>query len=1315
MDSFDISRVGFDPAKHYSGIEMQQGRVITDDDINESGRLQNENERRSNLDAFGPAGSPDNGFRITDLDDAKGIIDFHIQPGRLYVGGVRFDMDTIIHNAGKKPVTYKTQKDFLQVHDVKAPNPGDIGDAGRYDLVYFEGWQQSVSATEDGELFEVALGGPDTSTRIKNMTRVSIIPDIGEAECFQAWNKFKKRANDEKIGSVNKENELLRDADLKVTYTQTGTKDNLCSPSVQGGYLGAENQAIRVQLTAHNKLTWGFDNASPLYKVQVTNKDVKFITIPKDQYHWPLAGQVVEILPWSAILPNGEKIAELTGFLSKVDASYNPDDQTIRLHKPPPADYGELWKNRPDHAELNLQDPPEYYYLRVWSRGDDVISAAEIPFTLGDPLALGNTGIEVTITGHQRNKGDYWIIAARPNSPDQVVPWKLEKGAPVFGPRFFLAPLAILEWRKYGEKMVGKVLHDCRKRFRPLTDQKTCCTYMVGDGKMSFGDFNSIEEAINNLPPDGGRVCVLQGDHRANVSVFEKQNIQITGCGERSVVRPHPNLLKNPVFHFDACQHIEISDLSVIALDGTAIHIVDRLNVPVASSGILVKNNKILALEYGIYIRVKEDSPGDNDIKILNNQVGMIDKAGGMHGIFSLADGVLIEGNKIIVVTAPDSNNPEDPRKPDDPGHDIFDPCKGTETLYHVDVRIQKFVKQMFFYINGLHILNSLKQYKAAGGIKVGGSSERVHIINNIIIGGSGNGITLGHLAREDQAMLIDAASDEALQEMIEKGGNNFITSVGTKKRKTNYEKQFKSCLYEIVIRQNQISNMGLSGIGVVAYFNRGKVKLMVCLFDLTIENNHIIKCAQQIPEEIPREFTDEVAYGGVTLAYCVSCIINNNRIEQNGNNEFEPVSGIFILCGDAIEIKNNQILSNGPRVDNSRLTVRKGNRGGIVIRMTFKMARNVVDLKTTPSYDGMPAAMIQGNIVTQPLGHALLMVAMGPVSVTGNIFTSQGVDYTNPYSLLAGSVLIIDLGFSKDIVAKFAMRLKYRELATRMDAELLQNYENVPESDFYSQLQLLPSGSVLFSDNQTFLDLREKSNEMALSSQIITTMDDISFDNNYSEILSWFSLKQRNYDRIVVDAALIGFTVRSNNNRFQEGLTLARWSLLSLGFSNLAIGNQASHCLHIISKNEVPAELRSNLNYILFNQGCKEDQFVLNKTFAMREGGETHDLIEVYQKADEGTVQEGASGNKAKKIRQITLVEGVTKLNDSLDLLEEQRAASFTLVQSLLEDQTNTLHFEVEKLSVKYGQNHALVDSMKNKVASNKEYLKNIKIGLTG
>jgi len=54
-------------------------------------------------------------------------------------------------------------------------------------------------------------------------------------------------------------------------------------------------------------------------------------------------------------------------------------------------------------------------------------------------------------------------------------------------------------------------IEDCRRVFQPLTRLGTCCTYRVGDGIVSRGDFTSIQAAVDALPPEGGKICVLPG------------------------------------------------------------------------------------------------------------------------------------------------------------------------------------------------------------------------------------------------------------------------------------------------------------------------------------------------------------------------------------------------------------------------------------------------------------------------------------------------------------------------------------------------------------------------------------------------------------------------------------------------------------------------------------------------------------------------------------------------------------------------------------------------------------------------------------
>ena len=79
-------------------------------------------------------------------------------------------------------------------------------------------------------------------------------------------------------------------------------------------------KTIRIAITQPGRFVSSLGNAAPLYRVQAldftppagptTKRLIKFLSPPLDQASQPLAGDVVEIMPWGTLLPNGEKLAE---------------------------------------------------------------------------------------------------------------------------------------------------------------------------------------------------------------------------------------------------------------------------------------------------------------------------------------------------------------------------------------------------------------------------------------------------------------------------------------------------------------------------------------------------------------------------------------------------------------------------------------------------------------------------------------------------------------------------------------------------------------------------------------------------------------------------------------------------------------------------------------------------------------------------------------------------------------------------------------------------------------------------------------------
>ncbi|HMT30346.1 MAG TPA: hypothetical protein PKD91_13820, partial [Bacteroidia bacterium] len=322
---------------------------------------------------------------------------------------------------------------------------------------------------------------------------------------------------------------------------------------------------------------------------------------------------------------------------------------------------------------------------------------------------------------------------------------------------------------------------------------------------------------------------------------------------------------------------------------------------------------------------------------------------------------------------------------------------------------------------------------------------------------------------------------------------------------------------------------------------------------------------------------------GGIILGMVQTAGIQENRIENNGVEPGDPLCGIFILNGDNINISNNIILDNGISgvgTGENDPGDRPGLRAGIMVRFTFKATR--VSRSSFLSNDGVPAVKVHDNVVVQPTGHALFILAFGPVSVVSNQFTSFDTVEKDPFSLLASTVLILNLGFSKDL-----MILAFKKLANKNPAYDMKNRFKEENLKKMRLLQLLPDGKVMFTGNQSMLDMRSGSDNIALSSQLIASLDDVAYNTNQSECAAMLLMLRGGFsiDRVLWDTTLIGFSVRANDNRFADGTTMnMSYSLVSYGFMNTAIGNQATHCLHVLG-----GKIKEIHNIILFDDKCSD------------------------------------------------------------------------------------------------------------------------------
>ncbi len=499
------------PRHGYTGVVAQQGRVILDRDFNAGQNLTAARVAADALDEIGPCGTPDDGFRIDAVVASPphppfwsppepppaesppfgpgGPDDFLISPGTMYLGGERVLFHGEQSNAA---ITYS----YFDQPDWPAPPPPDAGTM--VELIYLDVTEQEVSAVEDSDLLEVALGGPDTTQRLKLLRRVRRAPS-GSTNCTAAWQEAVANWEADGLGFDPATMRLQPRARLQVGFTQDGGTGDPCDPVATGGYLSAENQLIRVRI-AHlpslqspsgkspsgRALIWGWDNASFMYRATVfgTNK-LTLAGGPPDAFHAPQKDQWVEILRTAAVLgtapdatqPDGPRIervaADATGFLCPLARSYGQTDPgdplgTIMLSAPLPDDI------------MNDTLP---VFVRVWQNALPLDLTGQ-PVTLADAGGV-STGVTVAIatgfTDVHPAIGAFWEIAVRPETPQGVYPEDLlDAPRPPVGPRRWVCPLAVIQWSRRG----APAIVDCRNKFDNLVEltrrKQGCCTLSIG-------------------------------------------------------------------------------------------------------------------------------------------------------------------------------------------------------------------------------------------------------------------------------------------------------------------------------------------------------------------------------------------------------------------------------------------------------------------------------------------------------------------------------------------------------------------------------------------------------------------------------------------------------------------------------------------------------------------------------------------------------------------------------------------------------------------------------------------------------------------
>jgi hypothetical protein len=435
----DTSRSSFDKARHYRSVLRQQGRVDLDADWNEQQEILDHLRAETSADLVGSAGGPADGAGFALSVDGT---DLRVSAGHYYVGGLLAENEQEISVWDQPDAPSGSPLIGLpDGADIEGPTPFD----GRY-LVYLDVWDLHRTALEDTAVREVALGGPDSTTRVKTVWQVKLLAVDGDADCTTEpprWTEL-----------VTGPTGLLA-ARAEPAEDPTGP----CIVPAGAGFRGLENQHYRVEIHdggdfREATFKWARDNGATVAS-WVAGPDAEgAITVAspgRDSVTGFAAGMWVELI---------DDTRELFGQPGTLVRLTNVRGNRLTIT---PAD------------GIDLADFPLRPRVRRWD------SAGALSLDAGEWLPL-EQGVQVQFADSDNYPtGSFWSVPARTNLTDILWP-RAADGTPLDQPprgiRHRFAKLGLVTF--FQGQWVDP--HDCRSLFPHLT-QLMELRAVSGDGQ----------------------------------------------------------------------------------------------------------------------------------------------------------------------------------------------------------------------------------------------------------------------------------------------------------------------------------------------------------------------------------------------------------------------------------------------------------------------------------------------------------------------------------------------------------------------------------------------------------------------------------------------------------------------------------------------------------------------------------------------------------------------------------------------------------------------------------------------------------------
>ncbi len=1122
----DFSRVQPARRDNFNGILPQQGKVLLDSDGIAQTLITNDWHETAARDWVGrvagvPAATPDS-FRVSAASFANGVASVTVGTGHAWADGLLVRLD--------EPGGARVRTATWLAPPLVA-SAGGAPDDGTTDAVVLEVWQHAVNGYQlPDRLIEPALGGPDTAERLQTAFAFRLARlGAGQVCADLAYDESGRGA-------------------LTASLVPEIVMGGDCPVEGSGGYSGFEHQLYRIEIAdtdgGASQFKWSRCNGGLVGRgrfdpgttsVAVTANLAAITSVGQSDFY-------LEIEAWDDALGHFRVIAGAAATLA---------DGTLQCAAAPafgawPAAAGSV-------------------FVRLW---DGIAPVASYPLSAAPAQLESGILLQFDAGGPGRYfPGDYWMFPVRAGgiaNPQTLIDAKKPQGIV-----YRRVPLAEITWGSIdGITWTAEAIEDCRTLVPPLSQVKGCCTCRVGDGVSSFGDFTSIKAAIDSLPDHGGEVCILPGLYHERVLIRGCRDLVIHGCGWQTRVASPPAAVPSAtkgkatdtgpvnalaaVFTIVDSQHVQLRSFAVEAGDGDVAILVDGIGSSqqapppqLARAEILSRGTTDVAIDDMVLTASTLPAILAMQVTLLRiagNRVAMTNVRSPWPAVFASGREIRIERNWVGLRTPANTRV----RLPFTVAGDLAasEPAAATS----------------------LATAPPTPAVLHPGGIQIGGDSTDVAILDNEIEGGSRNGITLGSF------VLLDAnGGDSGVWTGVGVVGDGEDCCTGTLRPPIGKPPRPGTLaaggpLLDIQIHRNRIRDMGLCGIGPVALFDLARELEIISIVGLDISANEIARTLLRDLDNVMEGARTSIGYGAICVPDVRDLVVHDNAVTDFGAAPGLDVCGIFVLHGELIDISRNHIIEtrDWTQPQAKRATSTGGARGGIVVLMgtapTWREAPPAsawggasltnaagASILSTPAYQpGLPAMRIEHNVVRVPLGQALAILGIGPLSIIGNHFGCGGLvrDTDVP---LAQVVLVIDLGTSID-------RIDAASLPSQVLGNANRGYTGVGGIG----LGPVSCGSVLFADNVVQLEARA-SLQPEIAAIAVVTPDHLVFSTNQC----WLDALRPS---AIANALLAGGTLNVIGNRFQEAPNAVLLSGLTVGTANVTNQNISTHCLIALS-----------------------------------------------------------------------------------------------------------------------------------------------------